>query len=289
MSEYLLNKRPILFNPEVAEVIGLNQAIVLQQINYWINKPFAKEIDGKRWIYNSIDQWQKDNFPFWSERTIRRILKKLEDEELIISGRFNKATYDQTKWYTINEERLEAVMRRDVQNEPDNKDASCVQNDRIRCGQNGRLKSGKMDEPIPETTRDYSESTSVDYLSKEKGQDSHERKDDLSSKDDLRDKKMEDIQAKILTTKIIDYFVGKHTEINNSENKFKPPMVTVKESQKLIPIAKKLIQAKLPIVEIYQKIDISLVKEGVDYYFGYMVSVLDNFAEQELRRQQNES
>lgn len=288
MSEYLLNKRPILFNPEVAKAIGINEAIVLQQINYWINKPFAKEIGGKRWIYNSVSQWQRDNFPFWSERTIRRILKKLEDDELIISGQFNKAAYDQTKWYTINEEKLEEVMSQDVQTDADKMDTSPVQNDRIRTGQSGRMKPDKMDEPIPETTRDYSENNSIDYLSKEKGQDSHEEKDDLSSKD-WRDKKMEDIQAKILTTKIIDYFVGKHTEINNSENNFKPPMVTVKESQKLIPIAKKLIQAKLPIVEIYQKIDISLVKEGVDYYFGYMVSVLDNFAEQELRRQQNES
>lgn len=287
MSEYLLNKRPILFNPEVAEVIGLNQAIVLQQINYWINKPFAKEIDGKRWIYNSIDQWQKDNFPFWSERTIRRILKKLEDEELIISGRFNKATYDQTKWYTINEERLEAVMRRDVQNEPDNKDASCVQNDRIRCGQNGRLKSGKMDEPIPETTRDYSESTSVDYLSKEKGQDSHERKDDLSSKDDLRDERINK-QTQLLVNKIISMLVSIYQDIHGNEKTFKSIVVSSREKNKLVPVAEKLLQARFSIEQIRRQIVISML-EAKTYPFGHMLSSLDNFAEQELRRQQNES
>lgn len=287
MSEYLLNKRPILFNPEVAEVIGLNQAIVLQQINYWINKPFAKEIDGKRWIYNSIDQWQKDNFPFWSERTIRRILKKLEDEELIISGRFNKATYDQTKWYTINEEKLEAVMRRDVQNEPDNKDASCVQNGRIRCGQNGRLKSGKMDEPIPETTRDYSESTSVDYLSKEKGQDSHERKDDLSSKDDLRDERINK-QTQLLVNKIISMLVSIYQDIHGNEKQFKSIIVSSREKNKLVPVAEKLLQARFSIEQIRRQIVISML-EAKTYPFGHMLSSLDNFAEQELRRQQNES
>ena len=58
-----------------------------------------KEIDGKYWIYNTIEAWHKQ-FPFWSISTIKRIISNLEKEKLIITGNFNKISIDRTKWYT---------------------------------------------------------------------------------------------------------------------------------------------------------------------------------------------
>ncbi|MDR7079859.1 hypothetical protein J2Y03_004917 [Neobacillus niacini] len=38
--------------------VGLNEALVLQQIHYWlgINK---HEIEGRKWVYNSYPDWQR--------------------------------------------------------------------------------------------------------------------------------------------------------------------------------------------------------------------------------------
>ncbi|RVR60047.1 DUF4222 domain-containing protein, partial [Citrobacter freundii] len=62
-------ERPIVINPDLAYSIGLNEAIALQQINYWLQETKSgMESDGVRWIYNTTEQWL-EQFPFWSEST----------------------------------------------------------------------------------------------------------------------------------------------------------------------------------------------------------------------------
>lgn len=280
----LLSEPPLMCMPSLAVLFGnSDEAIILQQIHYWLLRSNNVE-DGYKWVYNSMENWQKQ-FPWiQSPKTLRKYFRDLEKRGLLVTGNYNKKKFDRTKWYRIDYDAFSNLVNPLGKPYPTN--GNNLPNG---SGKLYRMDVAQFTQPIPETTQRLPESTSVDYLSQETAQDSHEEKDDLSSKGDWRDKKMEDIQAKILTTKIIDYFVDEYTKINNGENDFKPPMVTVNEAQKLMPISKKLIQAKLPNAEIYQKIDISLVKNGVDYYFGYMLSVLDNFAEQELRRKQNES
>lgn len=54
---YLFDEQPIIPNKALARVLGLNEALVLQQINYWIeiNKKSGKNYhDEKYWTYNSI-------------------------------------------------------------------------------------------------------------------------------------------------------------------------------------------------------------------------------------------
>jgi len=100
MKNLLLDEYPLIILPSLATKIGLSEAIVLQQIHYWLTKS-ANVVDDEPWVYNSISDWQKQ-FPFFSESTIKRILKKLEQQELIKSACFNKLKMDRTKWYTIN-------------------------------------------------------------------------------------------------------------------------------------------------------------------------------------------
>lgn len=104
MSNLLINEPPLQLLPSLAKTIGLNEAIILQQLHYWtMNKRIGKVDDnGRKWIRNSIDQWQEDNFPFWSTDTIRRVLSKLETANLIASGNLNNSAYDRTLWYSIN-------------------------------------------------------------------------------------------------------------------------------------------------------------------------------------------
>ena len=75
MSMYLFDEQPIVANKALARALGLNEALVLQQINYWIeiNKKSGKNYhDEKYWTYNSIRAWQENNFDYISVDTIKR-------------------------------------------------------------------------------------------------------------------------------------------------------------------------------------------------------------------------
>lgn len=107
MSRLIINERPLLIPPTLAKKIGLNEAIVLQQIHFWLNIS-EHEIDGRKWIYNTYEDWQKQ-FPFWSKPTIVRVFSRLEGKGLVISSNYNKISVDRTKWYTIDYDALEEV------------------------------------------------------------------------------------------------------------------------------------------------------------------------------------
>ena len=112
MSRLLINEPPLQVLPSLAKEIGLNEAIVLQQMHYWLLKS-SNEFKGVKWFYKTLEEWQTE-FPFWSAMTIRRTLGSLEKQKIIKIGNFNKKKFDKTKWYTIDYQR---VNRRCVQNE----------------------------------------------------------------------------------------------------------------------------------------------------------------------------
>lgn len=92
-----------MFESKVAEIVGVDGAIMLQNISYWIAKNKANNkhyYDDNYWTYNSLPAFEK-LFPFWSQRQIARILKKLIDDGYLIVGNYNKQNYDRTKWYAL--------------------------------------------------------------------------------------------------------------------------------------------------------------------------------------------
>lgn len=101
----LIQESPLVLLPTLAAEIGLNEAIILQQIHYWLRRS-KNEREGHKWVYKSVREWQKE-FPFWSTNTIERTLKKLEKQELIIVGIYNKHKSDRTKWYRIHYEKID--------------------------------------------------------------------------------------------------------------------------------------------------------------------------------------
>ena len=91
------------FNIRVAEEIGIMPAVILNNIDYWIQKNIANNkhyYDGSYWTYNSVRAFS-DLFPYVSANTIRNSLKKLEDLGYLKTGNYNKVGYDKTKWYSI--------------------------------------------------------------------------------------------------------------------------------------------------------------------------------------------
>ena len=100
----LINESPLQVLPSLAVKIGLNQALVLQQMHYWLR--ISKNIrDGHKWVYKTLEDWHKE-FPFWSKSTLERIIRKLEEERLIVVGNYNRMKMDRTKWYRVNYEAI---------------------------------------------------------------------------------------------------------------------------------------------------------------------------------------
>lgn len=144
MSNLLYDEHPLIVNPTLARLIGLNESIVLQQVHYWIEiESKSKDIeviekhyhDGRWYVYNTFEQWH-EQFPFWCIRTLKTIFKSLENKGLLIPDRFNKFGYDRTKWYTINYELLKTLdtqhsaktAQSKVQNLPNGKCQNCTTN-----------------------------------------------------------------------------------------------------------------------------------------------------------------
>ncbi|HEN1162654.1 TPA: conserved phage C-terminal domain-containing protein [Klebsiella pneumoniae] len=98
----LMPSRPIVINPDLAYSIGLNEAIALQQVNYWLKETTSGlERDGVRWIYNTTEQWL-EQFPFWSESTLKRTFTRLKSLGVLKIEQLNKSQRDMTNYYTIN-------------------------------------------------------------------------------------------------------------------------------------------------------------------------------------------
>ena len=117
LRSYLVEEPPLLVLPTLAHAIGLNEAILLQQIQYWISKS-GKERDGRLWIYNSVTKW-KVQFPFWSGSTIRRVINSLRDQGLIeATGKYNKMPMDKTLWYSVNMDKVAETVERFKQDNP---------------------------------------------------------------------------------------------------------------------------------------------------------------------------
>lgn len=126
----LIQEPPLQVIPTLAERIGLNEAIVLQQLHYWIQTMSRsgderyRDDDGRVWIFNSVTEWH-EQFPFWSKRTIRRILNSLAQQDLV-DTRKEGPNGDQTTWYRIDYTAVgelsppEGDPRQSVRGTPDN-------------------------------------------------------------------------------------------------------------------------------------------------------------------------
>lgn len=153
-SQLLINEPPLQVLPTLAQTLGLNEAIVLQQVHYWLSPRVNNNFfEDKYWVRNTYDQWQIQ-FPFWGVTTIRRTVTILEDAGLLIS--FVTRDFKRLKYYTIDYNKLDQIFKMSVgiYEEVVEKQASCP------SVQNGQIDLSKLDRCIytdSETT--YSKTT----------------------------------------------------------------------------------------------------------------------------------
>ena len=121
------------FDTELAQKLGVNEAILLQNIVFWLLKNKANNsnyYDGRYWTYNSHKAF-KELFPFWTENQIRRILESLFEKGVILKGDYNSSPYDKTKWYALSDKYAYLIglnSQSDMANLPDGDDenARCL-------------------------------------------------------------------------------------------------------------------------------------------------------------------
>ncbi|MFA5937498.1 MAG: hypothetical protein WC822_06510 [Candidatus Paceibacterota bacterium] len=100
-SKYLIDDKPHIVLPILAVAVGLNHAIFLQQLHFFLQGS-QRERDGRMWVYNTYDGWA-EVFPYWNKMTIRRIISALESQGILLSRKdYNRLGFDQTKWYSID-------------------------------------------------------------------------------------------------------------------------------------------------------------------------------------------
>jgi hypothetical protein len=93
------------FDVEVAKKYGVNAAIILSNIAFWVVKNEANGEhfhDGYYWTYNSVSAYS-EMFPYLTEKQIRTALETLRAENIIIAGNYNSDKRDRTLWYALTE------------------------------------------------------------------------------------------------------------------------------------------------------------------------------------------
>lgn len=116
---FLNDANVLMFRPKLACAIGLHEAIIVNQIEYWIGQikkwkePKERDRhfqDGKWWVYNSLEEWH-EQFPYMTKDLIQRKLSKLKkDGILFATAEYNTASFDRTLWYSINYDRLKEIV-----------------------------------------------------------------------------------------------------------------------------------------------------------------------------------
>lgn len=127
MSEHLIHA----FNVNVAKKIGLEEAIIIHSLLFWIEKSKGSDknfFDGYYWTYNTLTELQR-LFPYMSDSTIKRKIQNLKDCGLILVAQHAKYWSNRTNYYTVDSVKL----------------TQCIQSDPMREGQSDLMGKGQND------------------------------------------------------------------------------------------------------------------------------------------------
>lgn len=96
------------FDIDLAEAYGILEAILLNHFQHWIKHNAANEKhyhDGRYWTFNTVKAFA-ELFPYASAKQIRTAIDKLIKADIIMTGNYNKTTYDRTLWYAFTDKGL---------------------------------------------------------------------------------------------------------------------------------------------------------------------------------------
>lgn len=158
----LISEPPLQVLPSLARAIGLNEAIVLQQL-HWLLKDERNGtlVNERRWIYNTIPEWREKFFPFWSEDTVMRIFQNLESMFLVDTCQ-PEGRESRRKYYRLNEG---GISKLTTENFPDSSDtrklsvSDSSENRKLSVSENRKLSASLYSTKNTQRTRTLSSSS----------------------------------------------------------------------------------------------------------------------------------
>lgn len=109
-SRLLIAENPLQVLPSLVSLVGLERAIILQQIHFLLGVPGGHNEDGYHWIHNTAQQWHDNYFTFWHPSSIQKWLKSLADDGFIVSRQFDKEKWDHKNYYRIDYDKLDQAL-----------------------------------------------------------------------------------------------------------------------------------------------------------------------------------
>lgn len=142
MSKLLINESPLQVQPSLAMAIGLNEAILLQQLHYWLGASKYKK-DDRIWIYNTYPEWLLQ-LKYMSVSTLKRTIKSLKEQRLILVERFDKSKSNQVNYYSIDYDIL-SIVEENITQAIDSIDALKMDQSSSSICTNGVVQNEPMD------------------------------------------------------------------------------------------------------------------------------------------------
>lgn len=190
------------FDIDIAKKYGILEAILLNNLWFWIEKNKANDVnyyDDNYWTYNSTRAFN-ELFPYASQRKIQNALNHLKDEGIIETGNYNKSAYDRTLWYAFT------------------KKGKCIMQ---KCKMEDTKKGNGLSEnvePIP----DINTNNKPDSKKKERKKETSYDKiiNELISNDDIKDLlyefiKMRNLKKKPLTDRALKIQINKLLKLSS--------------------------------------------------------------------------
>lgn len=82
----IIEEIPIVIMPSLAIALGIEFAAIVQRVAFCCQSPRSGKIhEGRRWVYNTYEQWQRDHFPWWSVETVKDYFQVLERNGILVS------------------------------------------------------------------------------------------------------------------------------------------------------------------------------------------------------------
>lgn len=164
------------FKRELAMAIGRDEAIVVNQIEYWLsvfrqqNDRERHLRDGRWWVWNTMNAWV-DQFGIYSYNTLSAIFNKLKKNGILITSTdYNRESFDRTLWYSIDYERLEAIYTeywkgKDVNQSQKSKKVQCAKAADVKVQNGGFPIAQNLGNAPPknwgDNTKDYNTNTTT--------------------------------------------------------------------------------------------------------------------------------
>ena len=91
----------LIASPTLAKAYGVAAATFLQKLHYCLEHSDAQIHQGKKYWFHSYEQWQQ-TLGIYSVSTIKRIVAKLKQAEILVIKKLSKNKWLQTNFYSIN-------------------------------------------------------------------------------------------------------------------------------------------------------------------------------------------